>query len=553
MRATLFLRFIGAFVALILAQSGAAFGHATVLSTEPADGAVLKEAPAAVVIRFNEPVVLISAQVVDASGDAVAQPEPPTEQDMQVRIALPSGLGEGAYVASYRVVSLDSHPIGGSIVFTVGEGVGSVAWPARSAEGGMVGTHWRIAFVALVAIVYAGIFGSAGCVLFLLAVRPPETVRASCGRIALAFAFATIGSATLMIGVEGGYLLDAAPVAIFFTDTWRTGFTSTLGRSAVVAIVGEMLIAAASLRTGAIVARVALAAGATLALASFGLTGHVVTAGPRLITVPLLLLHTTTVAFWVGSLLPLAVAVTLLKAEAAAIVQRFSRIAVWSVAALVAAGIGIAALQVGTIAALFESDYGQTLLLKLALVAALLLLAALNKLRLTPRLEAATHGAANALRISIAIECVLAFAIIAASAVLGTSPPPRVESDGAAPATKGEAHQHQNNAAGRMLTVHAADRMAMLTFQSASSGANALVVDLTDLDSVPIDVKEVSVVAENPAAGVEPIRRAASSQGNGRWRVDALMLVPAGRWSIRVDALVSDFEKTTFEATVDLH
>jgi copper transport protein len=64
--------------------------------------------------------------------------------------------------------------------------------------------------------------------------------------------------------------------------------------------------------------------------------------------------------------------------------------------------------------------------------------------------------------------------------------------------------------------------------------------------------KEVIIVASNVTAGVEPIRRAANVLRAGAWEVRGLHLIPAGEWSIRVEALVSDFEKLTFEDTVEL-
>src|SRR5690606_36205139 len=124
--------------------------------------------------------------------------------------------------------------------------------------------------------------------------------------------------------------------------------------------------------------------------------------------------------------LPLHRAVTRLGREAAPIVRRFSRIAVGAVALLVAAGLIMVVLQVGSMSGLVGTTYGLILLAKLALVAALLALAAINKLRLTPSLALGEPGAVMALRRTIAAEVGLALAILVATAALGTTPPPRV-------------------------------------------------------------------------------------------------------------------------------
>src|SRR3546814_1731578 len=61
--------------------------------------------------------------------------------------------------------------------------------------------------------------------------------------------------------------------------------------------------------------------GAAAALVSFGLSGHVVTAGPSWLTVPVLIVHTSAVAFWAGALVPLWQAVSQLDAAAAPLVR----------------------------------------------------------------------------------------------------------------------------------------------------------------------------------------------------------------------------------------
>ena len=78
------------------------------------------------------------------------------------------------------------------------------------------------------------------------------------------------------------------------------------------------------------------------------------------------------------------------------------------------------ALSLGT------TGYGQLLLAKLGLFAAMLVLAASNRFRLTPALAAAddTGAAIRALRISLAFEVFCAVGVVALVAVLGTLAPP---------------------------------------------------------------------------------------------------------------------------------
>jgi putative copper export protein len=70
----------------------------------------------------------------------------------------------------------------------------------------------------------------------------------------------------------------------------------------------------------------------------------------------------------------------------------------------------------GSVAEMWSSDYGRMLSLKLLLVAALLSAAAVNKLRLTPRLAAGDAVAALHLRRSIGLEMMLGGSILLVTA-----------------------------------------------------------------------------------------------------------------------------------------
>ena len=75
---------------------------------------------------------------------------------------------------------------------------------------------------------------------------------------------------------------------------------------------------------------------------------------------------------------------------------------------------------------------------------------------------------------------------------------------------------------------------------------------LLDAELRPLAAKELTLVFANPAAGIEPMRRNAISEGDATWRIDDLRIPVAGRWHLRVEILISDFEKLTIEDQVDL-
>ena len=77
-------------------------------------------------------------------------------------------------------------------------------------------------------------------------------------------------------------------------------------------------------------------------------------------------------------------------------------------------------------------------------------------------------------------------------------------------------------------------------------------IEVLDGDLNTLKVKEVTVTLANPAAGIEPVRRAATRLQDGHWRVEGLRIPVAGQWIVRVDLLIDDFEKIVLEEQVDL-
>jgi len=55
-----------------------------------------------------------------------------------------------------------------------------------------------------------------------------------------------------------------------------------------------------------------------------------------------------------------------------------------------------------------------------------------------------------------------------------------------------------------------------------------------------------------PERGIEPFERKAVLGADGNWSVRDVPIPVAGRWHIRIDALVSDFEKITLTGEFDV-
>ena len=77
-------------------------------------------------------------------------------------------------------------------------------------------------------------------------------------------------------------------------------------------------------------------------------------------------------------------------------------------------------------------------------------------------------------------------------------------------------------------------------------------VKLLDLELHPLAAKELTLVLTHVAGGFEPIRRQGVHEDGAYWRIDDLRIPGAGRWQVRVEILVSDFEKIVVEEDADL-
>ena len=179
----------------------------------------------------------------------------------------------------------------------------------------------------------------------------------------------------------------------------------------------------------ALLRRLALVAAVCL-VASIAWTGHAGSTPFKLGYLHLAsdALHLTAASVWVGGLVPLALLLAAWRRQDGTsmgldAVRRFSTLGIASVAALILSGGVNAWILVGSFRGLIVTDYGQLLMLKLAVFAAMLAFAAFNRLSLTPRLASLSKDALRGLSRNTWIEIVLGFSIFALVGVLGTLHP----------------------------------------------------------------------------------------------------------------------------------
>jgi copper transport protein len=200
--------------------------------------------------------------------------------------------------------------------------------------------------------------------------------------------------------------------------------------------------------------------------------------------------------------------------------------------ALLASGITLAVVQLTRVQALWTTNYGLILSMKLGAVLAMLALAAVNRFLLTRKVEAGDMAARRRLRRSIAAEIGLALLIFALAAGWRFTPPPR---------------SIVEEAQSEFVHFHSGSVMADLTLTPGRRGRSEVEIMIRDGNFQPITPKGVTLVFSQPASGIEPLRREAAGIGDARWRLDDVVLPTAGRWRLRIEVLIDDFDKVSLE------
>ena len=157
-----------------------------------------------------------------------------------------------------------------------------------------------------------------------------------------------------------------------------------------------------------------LTSGTVIVVLSFWFTGHFVDS-QWYEHLPLLV-HLIAISMWMGALLPLWKVTTITDLELMRrIMFKFGKIALFFIPVLLIAGLFMLLFLLGDLRLLFQHSYGQTMLVKLAVVVLLLGLGALNKLVLVPRLPAVDM--VYRLRKSIVIETVAGGCVLGLTAL----------------------------------------------------------------------------------------------------------------------------------------
>lgn len=531
---------------IIIGASAPAWSHAVLLGSNPAADASLDVSPQEIVFNFNENVGPIFIKILDRTGKEVGDLGEWTVNGNDVITPINGELPNGTYIATYRVISADTHPVGGSVVFAIGEAVASM--DDVSAGGGET-SGWVIPVAINRFIQYGAMLLAAGAALFVVGMSVPSQVEPSVYRMGKLAAIIAAITYVLALGFGGAEMMLGGPGAIFSGAAWSQAMSSTLAPSAFVGVPGLLILMFAFGKGPEGKSTPLLLLGSVVAVGSFLVTGHAATAPPVWLMAPVVAVHLFCAAFWIAALYPLAKTTQVATIqESGAVMTQFSERAVWSVGALFVSGAVITWNQVEGPANMLSTDYGWRLTAKLVVFFALLGLAAMNKMVLTPALEKADPAAAPKLRRSINFEYFAMILIIGAAVSLTLVTPPRATMEMGAGGGMGGMGM-----GGFQTTIEKGKYTADFSIDPGqTTGSNMVMIEFKDGAGNPVEMVDVNIVWSLPTAGLEGIEGRGEMVTPGMYHFMFDQLIIPGEWEARIDAFVDDFDKQIFRTTVPI-
>ena len=425
--------------------------HANLAESDPAANSVLDSPPERIVIRFTEPLepALSEIRVLDSQGQQVDLGDSALSPDDSTVMSVSVGtVGDGAYTVAWRNVStVDGHSVRGAFLFSVRE-------PLAASESVQIEPspllqspiepfiRWLVLLSGLALI---------GILAFRLLVSAPALagmesegvveLRSALSRNTMMLAWTAVAvflsMSILRLVIQASVVYDTSPLDTLAGPAWSVVSETEWGRLwalriGFAAATGGVLFAMRGRvrNTPLTLLAIALGAGALFTISRSSHAAALLEIG----SISLLndFIHMMAVALWVGGLFSLALDVPTTirvlsdgeRREAlSALIPRFSVVAGLSVAVLALTGIYSAWTQV-TVPEALDTPYGRTLIAKIALVGALLLIAALNLVWVRPRLSG-NSSAAFWLRRLVVAEVIVAALVLLSVGFLTSLEPAR--------------------------------------------------------------------------------------------------------------------------------
>lgn len=458
---------LAALAALAIVAPGA-FAHGVLLSSTPADGGQVGAAPTRVQLKFSEPVELLrpsDVTAVDEAGRVVSVGggrSSPRDASI-VLLRLRSGLPPASYTLRYRIVSADAHIVDGATTFAsggarlqapvlggaeAGPGEASV-WSVVARFLELVGLGGALALIAFRWLVWAPAWR------WRARIAPEEDAGGAVSWFSTRFwialwsaiGVAVLGELTVLV-TKTATSLGKSPLAavadpsgiyrVFSETRFGTHFQVRIGVLLVVIAVAfwEYLaepIAEQERRQASPTGRVApsaIVAGLLITcLVLISSQGHASQAPGGSLSIVDDALHLTSIAIWVGGLAVLALVLRNVPAGlGAAVLSRFSTVALAAVGLAVVTGTLRALGELADPVQLWDTAYGRSIVIKVALLCPLAFLAFSNRRVLV---AIAARGRANRATLRLVTrnaraELALSLGIVLVASLLVSQVPGRV-------------------------------------------------------------------------------------------------------------------------------
>ena len=517
---TRFATIVAGCLCLLWVLAGRADAHASLVTSNPRDGAVLVAPPSVISLTFDEAVILEPerTQLYDATGNQVRVEV--SSVDGKVSIHPVERLRRGSYIATYSLVSTDSHPIAGSLGFSIGARSAHVLRPPEASAHTQSVTTLRSVVQGLT---YVFLLLAAGLAVFTAWVLP-----AAPGLVALRGRLRwLLGNSSMLATVGAMGLVPLGAGGVHDPRALTGAGMVLLGLALACTMLWDRVPTARE--------RLFVSVGAGTALAAPAVVGHTRSFEPALLMVSTDLTHVVAAGVWLGGLVGLAVSLPSLRDRegiAAQVVARFSLLAGGLLALVGLAGIMLGWRILGTWSGLFATTYGGILLAKVALVLVVVALAGWNRYRLLPRVL--RGGGAHRLAATVRIEASVLLAVLMLTGFLGTADPRKTE-----PAMAVSRADHDMD-----------DVRLSAVLGPGTVGQNTIRLRIQDLQGAPRDPMgppSISVMSERMSLGSRPVRRV----GPGRYV--AMALIPtSGEWRVVVDVRTGEFDTASMTLHADV-
>lgn len=369
----------------------AAFAHAYIVQSTPAENQELKKAPEEIKIEFNEAIQngFHSITVRNSSGERVDSGK--TEIDPQnakiMTVKLKPKLKDDIYSAEWRAVSADGHPVSGTIPFSIGNIQGGLPKDQQNQASGLPAADIVIERVLL----YTGFSLFMGAALFQLVWHRPENgwpgdKKRRLKRITNVALLLTGAAIIIQLPLQTKTNAGVSWIGAFQPSLLKETLLNTTGGTLwLINIAIIALLVFSSNRKGLKSAILSLFLFAGLLFVK-SLDGHAASTSAGYMTIAMNFIHLNAASIWTGGLamFVLFFGKDWLKPDKSLIWETIRRFSPWALASaglLIFSGLFNSFFIVHTLDNLFGTAYGKALLVKSALVLLMIGLGAFHYFR----------------------------------------------------------------------------------------------------------------------------------------------------------------------------